>query len=114
MSADNGIYVLVTKRTRVCEEISGSGVIGKCWGDRKDHLVYRVAHTQAIDNLNSYQQNEPRNLGAYMVDVWGQSKVYMTPEAAMQKAVELANECEVLEYGIQVIEMNDMIFYGDL
>lgn len=107
MSADNGIYILVTKRTRTQE----NGVI---INDGKEHLVYRVAHVQAIDNLGWYKENQSYNLGAYMKDVWGESKVYPTRAAAMEKAVEMSNDYEILEYGIQIIELKDMIFYGDM
>ena len=106
MSADNGIYVLVTKRTRTQE----NGVI---FNDGKEHLVFRVAHVQAIDNFDWYQKNQIYNLGAYMKDTWGASEVYKTVEAVMRKAVEMAKQYPVLEYGIRVIEVGDMIFYGD-
>lgn len=107
MSADNGIYVLVTKRTRTQK----NGVI---INDGKEHLVYRVAHAQAIDNFRCYQEDQIYNLGAYMKETWGSSEVYDTPEKAMNKAFEMTKEYEVLEYGIQVIEAKDMIFYGDM
>lgn len=107
MSADNGIYVLVTKRTRTQE----NGVI---INDGKEHLVYRVAHVQAIDNFGWYQENQNYNLGAYMKETWGASEVYDNPDKAFSKAYELAKKQPVLEYGIQVIDAKDMIFYGDM
>lgn len=107
MSADNGIYVLVTKRTRTQE----NGVI---INDGKEHLVYRVAHVQAIDNFGWYEENQIYNLGTYMKETWGASEVYKTPEAAMAKAFEMSKLYPILEYGIQVIEAKDMIFYGDM
>lgn len=106
MSADNGIYILATRRT--CTQ--KNGVI---WNDNKEHVVYRVAYTSAIDNFDFYKNKEQYNLGAYMKEVWGTSKVYSDVIEVHKKAHELNDEREGTEYGVVVIDASDMIFYGD-
>jgi hypothetical protein len=106
MSADNGIYVLKTIRNRRNE--------GTAWVQSEPHFVYRVAHTSAIENFEWYKENKPYNLGAYMVEVWGKSKVYTDSNQAIAEALKLAESIENLEYGVSVIDATDMIFYGDM
>ncbi len=108
MSADNGIYILKTKRTAL-EKPKG------CWTNGKLNYVYRVAYACAIDNLGYYKEKQPYNLGAYMRDVWGESEVFTTEEAAMQYANDLDNSFDsILEYGICKIDMSEYVFYGDI
>lgn len=107
MSADNGIYILVTKRTRT----QNNGVI---INDGKEHKVYRIAHVQAIDNFDWYKANQLHNLGAYMKDVWGASIVYHDEDAAVIAANKLQKEVGYTEYGINTIDATDMVFYGDM
>lgn len=106
MSADNGIYILKTTRSRKQEGIA----IVQC----ASYPVYRIAHVQAIDNMSYYKEHQPYNLGAYMVDAWGKSKVYTDKGEAVLAAHELADTIEVLEYGVSIIDMQDMVFYGDM
>ena len=101
MSADNCIAVLVTK-DRYKKE-------GR-WPVRKDFLAYRVAYTQALDNYDYIKENEPWNLGCYMQEVWGKSKVYESYEEALQYAQALESLHGPTEYGIRVI-IEDMNFY---
>ena len=91
MSADNGIYVLQT-----CKAVSS--------GDIK--YEYRIAYAQAIDNFDYYENTSTKKLKEYMVDVWGNSKVYGNRRDALQAAHELADGYEILEYGVRVIETN--------
>ena len=101
MSADNGIYIL--------KAIDNHRKEGR-WLVNAPFTSYRVAHVQAIDNLSYLQENEPYNVGCYLRDTWGHSKVYDSLETAMQKAIELSKGYSVLEYGIRVIE-TEYVFY---
>lgn len=111
MSADNGVYILQTVRTRR-ESPERPGRYTKC----EPHHVYRVAHTQAVDNFEYYQENEPHNLGAYMQQVWGNSPVFESHEKALLHASGIAKEVTdsgfPLEYGVSTIE-TDLKFFGD-
>jgi len=101
MSADNGIYILKTIRTRK------GGV------KTEPHPIYRVAETSAIDNFDWYEKNQPYNLGAYMQDVWGNCAPYEDKNGALYYASQLEKSFSILEYGISEIE-TDYIFYGDM
>ena len=91
MSADNGIYVLQTRKAVSCGYIE---------------YEYRIAHTQAIDNFDYYEKISTKKLKEYMVDIWGNSKVYGNRRDALQAAHELADGYEILEYGVRVIKTN--------
>lgn len=105
MSADNGVYILSTVRHSKQEGIA--------WVKCDSYQVYRVAHAQAIDNLEYYKEKEPHNLGAYMQDTWGTSPVYQDKDQAIIAAHKIADSIDVLEYGVSMIETN-LKFYGDL
>lgn len=107
MSADNGVYILKTKRTAL-ENPPGT------WTNGVENFVYRVAHTNAIDNLQWFESKQIYNLGAYMKDVWGESLVFTTETEATLYAMEMAKGIKVLEYGVQLIDMSEYVFYGDL
>jgi hypothetical protein len=108
MSADNGIYILRTKRTRK--------LVGNASVKTDPYYVYRVAHAQAIDNFEYYNRNQPYNLGAYMISIWGSSVVHETSEAALLDAKNKLNKIHheegICEYGIVPID-TDLIFFGD-
>jgi hypothetical protein len=104
MSADNGIYILST--------VKKSKMEGNFHVKTTPYTVYRVAYTQAIDNFEWYKQYELYNLGAYMLQTWGQSEVYNTYEEALAAASTLAKQYSYLEYGISDIE-TDLTFFGD-
>lgn len=106
MSADNGIYILKTTRSRKYEGIASV----KC----EPYPVYRVAYANAIDNFDYYKNNYPYNLGAYMKDVWGDSLVYINENTAVIAANEKLKQVGYTEYGIQHIDASDMVFYGDM
>jgi hypothetical protein len=105
MSADNGIYILKTIRTHRKEKTG--------WVISEPYAVYRVAHTNAIDNFDWYEQNQPHNIGAYMKDIWGGSLVYENKQEALAYAAYMEKEISILEYGISSID-TDYIFYGDM
>lgn len=107
MSADNGIYVIKTKRT------AKEGPKGH-WTNGKENFVYRIAHAQAIDNLDYYIKKQPYNLGAYMVSVWGESEVFTDESAAMISAHKLAKSVGYTEYGVNQIDLSEYIFFNDL
>ena len=109
MSADNGIYILRTVRNRHANSRGG-------WDRAERHYVWRVAHVQAVDNLDFYKEEQLYNLGAYMNTVWGTSPVFLSQEEALVDAKQLADDMHKagvpLEYGITSID-TDYIFYGD-
>lgn len=105
MSADNTIVVLGTKRTFTQE--------GNIYYNHKpEHMVYRVGHVGAWDNFDYYQRKQPYNLGAYLLDIFGKSKVFLDKQEALAYAYELESSIGYVEYGIQVEEM-DLFFYGE-
>lgn len=107
MSADNGIYILITKR--ILTQRNGVNI-----NPGKEHKVYRVAHTSAIDNFDWYKENQQQNLGAYMKDVWGESLVFTSEGEALVEASKQQKQAGYTEYGINFIDASDMFFYGDM
>lgn len=101
MSANNGIYVLVTEDKAILRE-----------GDThyqylpKDTTVtaYRVAHISAIENFDYFEKHQPYNIGFYMNECWGKSTVYYDKDEAMKAAQFYHDLLNVCEYGINVIE----------
>lgn len=90
MSADNGIYILVTPTEKggVCE--------------------YRVAEAQAIENLVYF---DPSGDEIAMWDYFHHSTVYYSEEMAWKSARELEtiienSEFGYLEYGLKKIQMS--------
>lgn len=98
MSADNGIYILVTKDSHKKQGTSWINTFGK------GIIAYRVAHAQAIDNLTWYEKNQPYNVGYYLDQIWGKSNIYYDLEAAKNEAHWQADTHVILEYGVSVIE----------
>jgi len=86
MSADNGIYILVTKDQ------------------------YRVIHAQAIDNLwYSYlrpHSNNPTLVSTRIVEYFGDSKYTRNIDIARQIAFSMAKRQPILEYGIREIKVD--------
>lgn len=111
MSADNGIYIISSWRTFK----GGDGVYEN---HQEKHKVYRVAHVQAIDNLDWYAINQPDNFGAYVYETWKNSPVFMTKEEAHITAGHILDDIDVCEYGIRDIDLDSLIgkefyFYGE-
>jgi hypothetical protein len=88
MSADNGVYILKTPARFIK---SGEG-----WYTNQKGFEYRVAHCQAIDNL------EYSDL--YLPMLFGDSPVFNSYEEAMELAKNILNDLPVCEYGICDIE----------
>lgn len=92
MSADNGIYILRTPMWPIKKGIFYQNIHGS--------FEYRVAHCQAIENID-YSD-------LYMPLLFGKSKVFYKEDEAFEEASRmekeiLENDC-VLEYGICQIE----------
>ena len=107
MSADNGVYILLTKDTH---KKIGDNTWQKTFG--KGVLAFRVAHAQAIDNLEWYEREQPYNVGYYLNSVFGDSVVYYDIAAAESAANKIARELPILEYGVQLIERRQYSFPG--
>lgn len=92
MSADNGVYILKTPARPIKN--------GNYYEYQHDMFEYRVAHCQAIENVN--------HSDLYLPVYFANSKVYPSHVAAMVKAVAMAKEITdegmPLEYGIQTID----------
>lgn len=105
MSADDGIYILITK------------------GDTEEHpLEYRVSWAMAIENL---VESDTGFSSWYANDIFGKSDVHFELNEALEKAIELlrnqaltesfieAGELVYLafpEYGIEVKDYSDYPF----
>lgn len=105
MSADNGVYILVTtdnhKRVNEYTTVNtfGAGI-----------TAYRVAHCFAIDNLDYAEDKEIHNLGHVMHQYFGGSKVYYSCEEAFLAAQELHDDVGYTEYGISEIDFSEYNF----
>ena len=90
MSADNGIYILVTPRGKSYE--------------------YRVKHLQGVDqymlDARGNESNDSKVLIANARRMWNDCVVYTDNDAAMKEVVRLAKETSYTEYGIGIIEIN--------
>lgn len=106
MSADNGVYILKTKRTAL-EKPQGRWTMGV------ENYVYRVSVVSAIDNLDYYMHQKTYNLGAYMHEAWGKSMVYSDEKDAMMHANKIDKDY-CTEYGVCFVDMSEYIFYGDI
>jgi len=97
MSADNGIYILSTPRKR------GPG------------REYRVAHLQAVENME-YDWNTNKLTADKRVwivnarEMWEGAKVYLVKGDALNAAAAMydeimESECPIVEYGIRFVEV---------
>ena len=84
MSADNGIYILVTKDQ------------------------YRVIHAQAIDNLtfSHVNRNNRELVPTRIVEYYSNCKYTRNIDLARKIAFSMARRYPVLEYGISEIKIN--------
>lgn len=99
MSADNGIYILVSP------ELDNGFFTG--------NNEYRVAHCQAIENVNTGQRtyNNTDIALYYEVLLFGNSEIFKSKSDALKKAEEIYNKImesdfPIIEYGIQFIYIN--------
>ncbi len=99
MSADNGVYILVTNRGR---------------GKRE----YRVAHAQCIENLTDTRDYPPDRgalvNGMCMMEVFGDATVLtdrrITEGYAMRMLEEITKDGGICEYGIKWLEYPTLRF----
>jgi len=106
MSADNGVYILKTKDKF---KHVGGGLTNSV---ANPITAYRVAYAQAIDNFEWYKKHEPHNLGFYLKEIWGNSKVHYDYEKALRAAEGMAQSYDYLEYGISDIDAEEYNFPG--
>lgn len=101
MSADNGVYILVTNDSH--QQTDEHGYV---WMNMLPEGIttFRVAYSFAIDNLEWTEKNEYYNTGAYLQMVWGESQPFYCQFEAHEEAERIAREVGHLEHGIQVIE----------
>lgn len=108
MSADNGIYILKTLDHFKKEGYSQVNVI-----DEGGRVAYRVAHAQAIDNVDYYCKEENRhNLGWYLDAIWGKSPVFYDENEAWDYARQMSKNFTYLEYGLDEIDLSEINFPG--
>lgn len=95
MSADNGIYILVTPK----------GNHGAC--------EYRVSEFQAVENLYynpiTYAELDWNNAAAIMHNarrMWGKCNVLTDKMAALCVAAEILDGLAICEYGISFINLD--------
>ena len=105
MSADNVIIILQTwSKHKSC----GKG----CIKNVEPYEIYHVFHTQAWDNFYWYEEHEPYNVGAYLLQEIKNSKRFTDREKARLYANELYSKIVFVEYGIQFVE-TEYYLYGD-
>ena len=105
MSADNTIIVLVTNSTW---EHKPNGYSVRV----PPYRVYRVAHIQAWDNYDWYLENQPYNLGAYLMQCFKNAPAFRNEDEAMNYAKKMQEEIHFVEYGIQVVD-TPFTYFGD-
>ena len=95
MSADNGIYIFLTESEKGPE--------------------YRVAHTQAIDNIYGEWNDKTAKYNGdipAIVSTFGESEVFYTLNEALDFAEHIENDIGYTEDGICVI--SDFKDYGHI
>lgn len=81
MSADNGIYI-----------------------GEFPNQEWRVIHAQAIDNLNYEPDDEDGFSAAQVINYFNTgAATFGSKERAMVAAHKMAEDCEILEYGVSTI-----------
>lgn len=92
MSADNGVYILETKR--------GSG------------KEYRVAHLQAVENVNwdtekGEYTNDPDIHIKNAREMWPLSlPVFTNKDEALARAFDIYEVLTICEYGVQTVKID--------
>lgn len=94
MSADNGVYILKTPARPIQH---GLGF----YINQHGKFEFRVAHCQAIDNID-YSD-------LYMPLLFADSEVFESKEQALEEARKIYDSLDICEYGICTIE-KDVIF----
>lgn len=106
MSADNTIVILATNRTFKEQD-------KYTWITHQPlHKVYRVANVKAWDDFEWYKENQPYNAGAYLLENFRCSAVFLDYKDALKYAEDMLKAVGYVEYGIQV-EDTDYFFIGE-
>lgn len=87
MSADNGVYILKTRKPPIKED--------GCYINQ-DGFEYRVAHCQSIDDIDCSD--------LFLAIKFGNCRVINIEREARDEAFKLEDEYEYLEYGISTID----------
>lgn len=87
MSADNGVYIAKFKDG------------------------YRVIEASAIDNLTYYPEGSLKEKETWY-SYFGGAPVYATKDEAVLAAHKIADECDILEYGVSYL--GNGVEWGDL
>lgn len=107
MSADNGIYILVTTdKHKKLNQYTTENTFGK------GITAYRVAHCQAIDNLDWYEHNEFHNFGYILDAYFGKSELFYDRGDALLHALNLQEDVGYTEHGISEIDCTKYNFPG--
>lgn len=88
MSADNGVYILKTPARPIKD--------GNTYTNQHGKFEYRVAHCQAIDNID-YSD-------LYIPLLFGNAAVHKNRDSAMELASRILEGLDICEYGICMIE----------
>lgn len=94
MSGDNGIFILQTSGPE-----------------------FRVAYTQAIDNIYGKFNDDTLNWNGNMdrmIDIFGKSNAYSNLEEALDEAEKMSYDYEYLEYGVCLIPNFKEMKFGQL
>lgn len=113
MSADNGVYVLITRDSyKITRETDAEGYAFEYHENTfgEGIIAYRVAHAQAIDNLYYLKENQPYMVGKFLYDVWEKSPVFYDMEEAYDYAQILHRDIGWTEYGICTINEPELSF----
>ncbi len=108
MSADNCIAILKTTSSWSRRE---SGVMLNLFDKPIAH--YRVAHVQAIDNFDWYEDNQIYNLGAYIAKTWPEFPIYLNHNDALDAALKMEKEIGYTEYGVYFVDASQYHYPGE-
>ena len=73
-----------------------------------EYIVYRVGTVFSTDNFEYFKTQQNYNFGAYLYQVFKDSPVFYSEEKAQEHAKTFN-----LEYGINLLDLEDVIFFGD-
>ena len=107
MSADNGIYILVTTDMHkwvneyTTHNMTPDGI-----------KAYRVAHAQTIDSLHYHEKRQKYNLGWCMDQFFGNCPVFYNEDEAYDYAKRLEADIGYTEYGICLLDFERYRYPG--
>lgn len=107
MSADNCVCLLKTIDWFKFENESSST---NCLPN--GITAYRVAHIQGFDSYQYIKETELHNLGVWMKNNFGKSKIFYNEDEAMNFAIELHKSVGWTEHGILGLDASEYNFPG--